>query len=510
MDSEKTPDILALGFLERLPARIQAICMQAAGLGPGLWQPGPVQELCRLLHSLVGAAGTFGQPGLGNKAQCLLDFVEGWRDSSAGPGKDEWAVWVGLLAALKDLPLNSLYRHRLYDGSVTDLGLTSIVPQTPGAGDAARPCIHVLEDDAEQAAMLRSLLESHGYAVQVFQETATFRDAWLAGQQADLVLADMVFAERLQAGAEVVVELLSTVENTPPVVFLSVRDDVEARLAAFRAGAARYLTKPVQPSRLFEVVDELSLRRPAAPYRVMVVDDDSAQAELTARPLRDAGMCVDVLNQPLDTLDRLRSFGPDLLLINISMQRASGPEIAAILREEEQFAFLPILFISAESNAAKKLMALGMGGDDFLLKPIRASALLAAVRARAWRARRMRLLGARYHALADEHERLLDAMAQSVALARADETGNLTMVSARLRQLLGYDCAQAWHEAGLAPLARQLQHPIAICLAVGERWQGKMNLRHRDDSVIAVVITITPLLEASEGSGKALLIVQPG
>ncbi|UTW12238.1 response regulator [Marinobacterium rhizophilum] len=509
MESEKTLDILSLAFLERLPARIQAICLQAGRVGPGLWQPEPAQELCRLLHSLVGAAGTFGQPVLGSKARYLLEFAERWSDDQQGPGKDEWAVWVGLLAALKDVPLNSRYQHRLYQGSAIDPAVAAIEPGGLDDAEAARPCIHLLEDDEEQAAMLQALLESHGYEVRVFEETARFRDAWLAGQRADLVLADMVFAERLQAGAEAVVELLSMVENTPPVVFLSARDDVKARLAAFRAGASRYLTKPVQPARLFELVDELSLRRPAAPYRVMVVDDDAAQAELTARPLREAGMDLDVLTQPLDTLNRLRSFDPDLLLLNISMQQASGPEIAAILREEDRFAFLPILFVSAEKSAAKQLIALGMGGDDFLLKPIRASALLAAVRARAWRARRMRVLGARYQALAYEHERLLDAVAQGVALAHVDSAANLTTVNARFRLLLGYEGVEPWRETGLVELSRQLHDPIAICLAVGETWQGELQLQHRNGHALAVESTITPFLDGSGSSYKALVIVLP-
>jgi DNA-binding response OmpR family regulator len=508
MESEKALDILSLGFLEHLPARIQAIRVQAGRVGPGFWQPGPVQELCRLLHSLVGAAGTFGQPVLGSKVRSLLDFAEQW-SGDKGPGRNEWAVWLGLLAALRDVPLNNHHQYRLYDGFACDPAAAPMAPAVQDDAETVKPCIHLLEDDEEQAAMLQALLESHGYDVRVFEETARFRDAWLAGQRADLVLADMVFAERLQAGAEAVVELLSMVENTPPVVFLSARDDVKARLAALRAGASRYLTKPVQPSRLFELVDELSLRRPAAPYRVMVVDDDSAQAELTARPLRDAGMAVEVLTRPLDTLDVLRSFDPDLLLLNIAMQQASGPEIAAILREEDRFTFLPILFVSAEKSAAKQLMALGMGGDDFLLKPIRASALLAAVRARAWRARRMRVLGARYQALAYEHERLQDAMARSVALARADSGGNLTMVNARLRLLLGYESVESWRETGLAELSQQLREPITICLSVGEIWQGELQLQHRNAHALAVESTITPFLDGNGSSCRAFVIVQP-
>nr|WP_067285870.1 response regulator [Marinobacterium profundum] len=505
MDSEKTMDVLALAFLEKLPARIQAISAQAGRVGPGCWPAPAVQELCRLVHSLVGAASTFSQPGIGDKARCLLDFIEGWSAENTGPTETEWAVWTGLLEAMKNVPLASPQQRRWYDSAVVDAGTA----QTRGAAGSPRPSIDVLEDDPEQAEVLCKLLESHGYDVSVYKATSGFRSAWLTGHRADLVLADMVFAERVQAGAEVVVEVLATVENPPPVVFLSARDDVSARLAAFRAGASRYLTKPVQPTRLFELVDELSLRRPAAPYRVMVVDDDCRQADLTARPLLDAGMSVQVLNKPLETLDVLRSFGPDLLLLNISMKQVSGPEIAAILREEDQFAFLPILFISAEKSEATQLMALGLGGDDFLLKPIRSVALLAAVRARAWRARRMRLLGTRYQALSHEYDSLLDGVTRSVPLALADATGSLTSVNDRLHGLLGYEDAESWRQEGMPVLSQQLQDLIVMCLAVGETWQGEMTLQHRNGQGIAVESTITPFLDAGGSSCKAFVFVQP-
>ena len=65
------------------------------------------------------------------------------------------------------------------------------------------------------------------------------------------------------------------------------------------------------------------------------------------------------------------------------MPDASVPELAAVLREQDIYAQTPILFLSAEADPDRQLMALNLGGDDFLLKPIQPAHLLAAVTARA-------------------------------------------------------------------------------------------------------------------------------
>ena len=88
---------------------------------------------------------------------------------------------------------------------------------------------------------------------------------------------------------------------------------------------------------------------------------------------------------------------PDLVLLDIYMPEASGPEIAAVIREDDSLAWLPILFLSVESDPSKHAIALAHGGDDFLVKPVQPSYLKAAIKARAWRARRNKLLMSNHH-----------------------------------------------------------------------------------------------------------------
>jgi hypothetical protein len=75
--------------------------------------------------------------------------------------------------------------------------------------------------------------------------------------------------------------------------------------------------------------------------------------------------------------------------------------------------------------------------------------------------------------------------------------------------LLGYDNTQAWLQEGMPELSRQLQDLVAMCLVMGETWQGKMTLQHRNGQAIAVESTITPFSDTSGKSCKALVIIQP-
>ena len=91
-------DLLARGFLTRLPARLDAIdaALALAGADPAGWQ-----ELYRLLHSLGGAAGTFGVPAIGQEARRIELLVE--QAMSAPPAQGGAARIDDVAAALRGL-----------------------------------------------------------------------------------------------------------------------------------------------------------------------------------------------------------------------------------------------------------------------------------------------------------------------------------------------------------------------------------------------------------------------
>jgi CheY-like chemotaxis protein len=72
------------------------------------------------------------------------------------------------------------------------------------------------------------------------------------------------------------------------------------------------------------------------------------------------------------------------------MVACDGFELATVIRQQEEFVGISIVFLSAESNIGRQLFALRLGGDDFLIKPIEPDHLVSVVTSRVERSRVLR------------------------------------------------------------------------------------------------------------------------
>ena len=373
--TDMTLQQLQQSFEREVPLRLRAIRSAYELIDRRFWQPGCADLLLSLLHKLTGAAGTLGQQSLSVASRQLYAQLSNINVCPL-PDRDTWNSIGRQITKLEQLTLASI-------PTTADKHA-----QEPKRVYLAHPSIYVVDDDELQTNALKARLESIGYRVTVFNDTASFSAACEDQPSPSAIIMDMEFSGNKLEGAKVISEMKADVRFSPTVMFLSVHDDLPSRLAAFRAGANRYFTKPCNLDRLCQSLDELTGRIVDEPYRVLIVDDDEHTAQTYALGLRDAGMVVEILNTPLQTLNKLSTFKPDVLLLDIYMPDATGPEIAAVIRENENYSLLPIIFLSSETDPSQHAIALSLGGDQFLVKPIRSSYLTTVVRSRAWRARR--------------------------------------------------------------------------------------------------------------------------
>ncbi len=124
-----------------------------------------------------------------------------------------------------------------------------------------------------------------------------------------------------------------------------------------------------------------------APYRVLIVEDDRAQAVFAEGVLNGAGIETLVASEPRDVLETMARVHPDLVLMDLHMPGLSGTELTAIIRQHEAFLHTPIVFLTGDPDPEKQFEVLECGADDFLQKPIRPRHLVAAVESRVKRAR---------------------------------------------------------------------------------------------------------------------------
>lgn len=171
---------------------------------------------------------------------------------------------------------------------------------------------------------------------------------------------------------------------------LSGADDFSARLEAVRLGATRFLRKPVDVEKLLAILNGVTARIPTEPFRVLFVDDDRALTSLYSATLVEAGFETRLCNRSLDAPEMVAEFRPDVIVTDVYMPGCNGLELAALLRQDESLADTPILFLSSEANINRQMVALDLGGDDFLTKPVPLEVLTSAVVARAKRARMLK------------------------------------------------------------------------------------------------------------------------
>ena len=113
-------------------------------------------------------------------------------------------------------------------------------------------------------------------------------------------------------------------------------------------------------------------------YSVLIVDDEAELSEYTARYFNMSGVSATYVLDQAAALEFFREHTCSLVLLDINLGEDSGFELCQIIRRTMN---LPIFFISARSSEDDMLLALTIGGDDYICKPYSLSVLLAKVKA---------------------------------------------------------------------------------------------------------------------------------
>jgi diguanylate cyclase (GGDEF)-like protein len=371
----KTAEDLRRSFAGRLPTRLAEVEAARDAARDAGWAGEPLRTFHRLAHSLAGVGATFGFPEVTELARRLESLLKTALAEGKPPADGEVG---GLLAGLREIA------GRPLEPAV------AAEPERTAAPAGDERLLFLGSDDPGLRDSLTLQLRPFGYEVQAFADLEAL-EREVEREPPAAVLLDW---EGSGDGADA--RRLATLGRTPgPApkrVFLSARGDLAARLEVVRAGGDAYLTKPVEAGLLAETLDRLTGGGPADPYRVLIVEDDADLADLYAEALEAEGMRATVVSDPMSVMAPLTRFQPDLILMDLYMPGCTGPELAAVLRQQEGYIGTPIVYLSTEEGVEQQIAAINAGGDEFLTKPIAPGYLVAAVEART---RRGRLLATR-------------------------------------------------------------------------------------------------------------------
>lgn len=113
--------------------------------------------------------------------------------------------------------------------------------------------------------------------------------------------------------------------------------------------------------------------------RVLVVDDEPAITQLLAMALRYDGWQVETAANGAEAVEAVRSFAPDVMVLDIMLPDFDGMQVLSRLRLAREL--VPVLFLTALDSVDDRVRGLTAGGDDYMAKPFSIEELIARLRA---------------------------------------------------------------------------------------------------------------------------------
>ncbi|WP_339906570.1 diguanylate cyclase [Pseudomonas guineae] len=370
---QQLSDAFALRLQEELPALGQSAerLLQIADPQKQVQQ---LQSLRDQLHKLAGTAGTFGFSSLGQRARELELDADQWLHTLQQEQQ-------GLQAFSHSL---QLLAKQEFQSDPKQMPAPQKAPLTKPMQSTRR--IYILEDQLAIGENMRQTLNNFGYQAEHFSRIAEL-DAALQQQLPDALIVDVNLPDESLTGLQYAAGLQERLAEPLPLLVITTQNDFATHLEAVRVGAMGFFTKPVDIPQLENRLERCFSQQQGEPYRVLVIDDDRELASRFSLILRGANMRVEMLYEPAEIFARMRDFNPEVILLDVNMPDCTGPELAQIIRMNDEWLRVPIIYLSAETDINRQMSALIKAGDDFVTKPISDNALVAAVFSRAQRAR---------------------------------------------------------------------------------------------------------------------------
>jgi DNA-binding response OmpR family regulator len=382
-DSQKDPapkDMTAVNrvleqFRHSFAEQVRVLEQAKTALSEGNFNKELQLEAEREAHKLAGSMGTFGYPEgskLAREAEHLL--------MGAHPLKqDDICRFSQLVMALQQ----ELAKPP-----------TASTPQPVPAIQTRR--VLAINDDPKLTERLLSEADAWGIRMKIAADLATARSR-LALAAPDAILLDLSFSETEEDGLTLLRELT---EGEPhiPVVALAGRDSLAKRLAVSRLGAKQFLGKPATAREIFQALARVLSQPKTSEAKVLIVDDDPAIGAGLSALLTPWGLEVTALTEPQRFWEVLLAISPDVVVLDLEMPPVSGIELCQVLRQDTHWGDIPILVVTAHTDAESLQQAFAAGADDFITKPVLGPELVTRILSRIERLRSRSRLGGIPHA----------------------------------------------------------------------------------------------------------------
>ena len=403
---------LTVEFAEQLPDRVGEMRAAVSRVQETSERTENLEQVRGLAHRLAGSGSTFGFKGVSavarrieHQARVLLEGKE---------PEEDFGTLMGELETAARKPQASTKMSLVESATMEEVDASE-------NGYRERLVQLWLSNEAT-AGDLYHQLGFFGFPVERIEGPRAI-EAKVGGDQQVIVIIDVAVIGDDGECRRMLPKLKESYSECLSIIFVSKTDTYDVRLAAVRLGGDAFFASPLEVSQLIDTTESLASRNEARPYHVLVVDDDPHQVSYLALTLQKAGMLTAVATDPRNVFEILVEEKPELILMDINMPGATGIELARLIRQQEAYVGIPIIFLSEETDPLTQFRAISQGGDDFISKPANPIALVNAVRIRAERSRSMRFFMERDSLTGLlNHSNLREKLEQE--LQRAERMGN--------------------------------------------------------------------------------------
>ena len=114
--------------------------------------------------------------------------------------------------------------------------------------------------------------------------------------------------------------------------------------------------------------------------RILVVDDEKFMVTVVKDRLEASGYEVLTAGDGQEALEKARSEGPDLIILDIMMPKLDGYQVCRMLKFDEKYNKIPIILFTARAQSSDELLGKEVGADAYVVKPFTPSVLLAKIK----------------------------------------------------------------------------------------------------------------------------------
>lgn len=272
-----------------------------------------------------------------------------------------------------------------------------LVTSEPDSQAEEHPVFHgrilVVDDNFAARLLLRELAEHLGFEVDEAQDGQQALAAVAAAGSRGVPYRIVVLDWRMphMDGLDCVRRLSREVPHPPCVLMVTAfsREELLSLLETQHLGVQAILTKPVNPSTLYNACQEALgnaqpqsaapesygamlqyYRRQLAGKKVLVAEDNEVNIELAVDQLERVGVATIVARNGREAVAALERDTFDCVLMDCHMPELDGLEAARLIRASEQWLKLPIIATTANASNEDRQQALAAGMNDYIAKPV--------------------------------------------------------------------------------------------------------------------------------------------